>query len=113
MYFVPTGAVASFLSASLNVGASVVTSTPALPSASLYDGVRFSASVFVAVAVIVALSFVIAVPAGVDHTGSLYPSFAVTCGYLSAGNATPSFTSYTGGFVNSFTPSPATKVTLW
>ena len=93
LYFVPFGAVASFLSASLNVGASVVTSTPALPSASLYDGVNFSASVFVAVAVIVALAAVIAVSAGVYHTGSLYPSFAVTCGYLSAVRTVPSFTS--------------------
>ena len=67
----------------------------------------------VAVAVIVALSFVIGVPAGVDHTGSLYPSFAFAVGYLSAVNATPSFTSYTGGFVKSSTPSPATNVTLW
>ena len=99
--------------ASLNVGASVVTGVPALPSAPLYDGVRFSASVFVAVAVMVALSFVIAVPAGVDHTGFLYPSFAVAVGYLSAVNATPSFTSYTGGFLRASTPSPATKVTLW
>ena len=67
----------------------------------------------VAVAVIVALSLVIAVPAGVDHVRFSYPYFAVASGYLSAVNATPSFTSYTGGFVNSFTPSPATKVTLW
>ena len=68
--------------------------------------------VFVAVAVIVALSFVIAVPAGVDHTGFSYPSFTVTVGYLSAGNAVPSFTSYTFLFAMSFTPSPALNVTL-
>ena len=113
MYFVPSGAFASFPSASLYVGASVVTASPAFPSLSAYVGVRFSASVFVAVAVIVELSFVIGVPAGVDHTGSLYPSFAFAVGYLSAGSATPSFTSYTGGFVSASTPSPATKVTLW
>ena len=47
----------------------------------------------VAVAVIVALSVVIAVPAGVDHTGFSYPSFAFASGYLSAGNFVPSFTS--------------------
>ena len=80
------------------VGASVVTATPAFPSASLYDGVSLSAVVCagvvdVAVAVIVALAAVIAVPAGVDHTGFSYPSFAVTSGYLSAANFVPSFTS--------------------
>ena len=98
LYFVPSGAFASFPSASLYVGASVVTASPAFPSLSAYDGTYVSAFVFagvfaVAVAVIVALSFVIAVPAGVDHTGFSYPSFAVTVGYLSAVNATPSFTS--------------------
>ena len=117
MYFVPSGAVASFPSASLNVGASVVTATPAFPSLSSYDGVSLSAVVpagafSVAVAVIVALSAVIAVPAGVDHTGFSYPSFAVTVGYLSAVNAVPIFTSYTLLFVISFTPSPALNVTL-
>ena len=49
----------------------------------------------VAVAVIVALSAVIAVPGATDQVGFSYPSFAVTSGYLSAGNAVPSFTSYT------------------
>ena len=43
LYFVPSGAFASFPSASLYVGASVVTGFPALPSLSAYDGVRFSA----------------------------------------------------------------------
>ena len=57
-------------------------------SASVSAGV-----VFVAVAVIVALSAVIAVPGAVDQVGFSYPSFAVTVGYLSAGNAVPSFTS--------------------
>ena len=66
----------------------------------------------VAVAVIVALSFVIAVPAGVDHVGFSYPSFAVTSGYLSAGNFVPIFTSYTLLFAISFTPSPFVNVTL-
>ena len=66
----------------------------------------------VAVAVIVLFSAVIAVPAGVDQVGFSYPSFAVTSGYLSAGNAVPSFTSYTLLFAISFTPSPALKVTL-
>ena len=65
-----------------------------------------------AVAVIVALSAVIGVPAGVDHVGFSYPPFAVTCGYLSAVNAVPSFTSYTLLFVISFTPSPFVNVTL-
>ena len=67
---------------------------------------------FVAVAVIVALSAVIAVPGTVDHVGFSYPSFAVTSGYLSAGNAVPSFTSYTLLFAMSFTPSPFVNVTL-
>ena len=65
-----------------------------------------------AVVVIVALSAVIGVPAGVDHTGFSYPSFAVTVGYLSAVNAVPDLTSYTLLFAMSFTPSPALKVTL-
>ena len=47
----------------------------------------------VAVAVIFALSFVIAVPGVVDQVGFSYPSFAVTVGYLPAGRAVPSFTS--------------------
>ena len=47
----------------------------------------------VAVAVIVALSAVIAVPGAVDQVGFSYPSFAVTVGYLSAVNAVPAFTS--------------------
>ena len=91
VYFVPSGAVASFPSASLYVGASVVTASPAFPSLSAYDGIRLSAVVLisVAVAVIVALSFVIAVPAGVDQTGFSYPSFAVTSGYCSAFNEVP------------------------
>ncbi|VYU10746.1 Uncharacterised protein [Finegoldia magna] len=66
----------------------------------------------VAVAVIVALSLLIAVPAGVDHVGFSYPSFAFTSGYLSAVNAVPSFTSYTLLFAMSFTPSPFVNVTL-
>ena len=44
VYFVPSGAVASFPSASLYVGASVVTASPAFPSLSAYVGVRLSAS---------------------------------------------------------------------
>ena len=48
MYFVPSGAFASFPSASLYVGSSVVTGVPAFPSLSAYDGVRLSVSVFVA-----------------------------------------------------------------
>ena len=68
--------------------------------------------VFVAVAVIVALSAVIAVPGAVDQVGFSYPSFAVTSGYLSAGNTVPLFTSYTLLFAMSFTPSPALNVTL-
>ena len=47
----------------------------------------------VAIAVIFALSFVIAVPGFVDHVGFSNPSFAVTVGYLSAGRTVPSFTS--------------------
>ena len=47
----------------------------------------------VAVAVIVALSLVIAVPGFTDQVGFSYPSFAVTVGYLPAGRAVPSFTS--------------------
>ena len=47
----------------------------------------------VAVAIIFALSFVIAVPGFVDHVGFSNPSFAVTVGYLSAGRTVPSFTS--------------------
>ena len=43
MYFVPSGAFASFPSASLYVGASVVTASPAFPSLSAYVGVRLSA----------------------------------------------------------------------
>ena len=66
----------------------------------------------VAVAVIVALSAVIGVPAGVDHSGFSYPSFAVTVGYLSAVNFVPIFTSYTLLFAMSFTPSPFVNVTL-
>ena len=66
----------------------------------------------VAVAVIVALSAVIGVPAGVDHSGFSYPSFAVTVGYLSAVNAVPIFTSYTLLFSMLFTPSPFVNVTL-
>ena len=46
-----------------------------------------------AIAVIFALSFVIAVPGFVDHVGFSYPSFAVTVGYLSAGRTVPTFTS--------------------
>ena len=45
------------------------------------------------IAVIFALSFVIAVPGFVDHVGFSYPSFAVTVGYLSAVRTVPSFTS--------------------
>ena len=47
----------------------------------------------VAVAVIFALSFVIAVPGVVDHVGFSNPSFAVAVGYLSTGRTVPSFTS--------------------
>ena len=116
-YFVPSGAVVVFPSASLYVGESVVTASPAFPSLSEYDGVSLSASVFagafcVAVAVIVALSAVIAVPGTVDQVGFSYPSFAFTVGYLSAVNAVPAFTSYTLLFAMSFTPSPALNVTL-
>ena len=78
-----------------------------LPSTVVFAGV-----VAVAVAVIVALSAVIAVPGAVDHVGFSYPSFAVTVGYLSAVNAVPSFTSYTLLFAMSFTPSPFLNVTL-
>ena len=88
-------------------------STSSLETSGSYLSASLSAGVVaVAVAVIVALSFVIAVPAGVDHTGFSYPSFAVTSGYLSAGNAVPSFTSYTFLFAISFTPSPFVNVTL-
>ena len=66
----------------------------------------------VAVAVIVALSAVIAVPGAVDQVGFSYLSFAFTVGYLSAVNAVPAFTSYTLLFAMSFTPSPALNVTL-
>ena len=116
-YFVPSGAVVACPSLSVNVGASVVTSTPAFPSLSEYDGVSLSAVVCsgafcVAVAVIVALSAVIAVPGSTDQVGFSYPSFAVTVGYLSAVNAVPAFTSYTLLFAMSFTPSPFVNVTL-
>ena len=47
----------------------------------------------VAIAVIFALSFVIAVPGFVDHVGFSNPSFAVTVGYFSACRTVPSFTS--------------------
>ena len=109
----PSGSLSRFVTLSVKS-----TLPPFSISSFLTSGSYLSASfcagvVFVAVAVIVALSAVIGVPAGVDHTGSLYPSFAVAVGYLSAGSATPSFTSYTGGFVRASTPSPATKVTLW
>ena len=97
-YFVPSGAVVVFPSASLYAGASVVTASPAFPSLSSYDGVSLSAVVCsgafcVAVAVIVALSLVIAVPGCTDQVGFSYPSFAVTSGYLSAVSDVPSFTS--------------------
>ena len=61
---------------------------------------------------IVALSLVIGVPGATVQVGFSYPSFAVTVGYLSAGKATPSFTSYTFVFSMSFTPSPFVNVTL-
>ena len=61
---------------------------------SLISGFAEVCSFFlVAVAVIVALSLVIAVPCFTDQVGFSYPSFAVTVGYLSAGRAVPSFTS--------------------
>ena len=61
---------------------------------SLITGFSEVSSFFlVAIAVIFALSFVIAVPGVVDHVGFSNPSFAVTVGYLSAGNFVPSFTS--------------------
>ena len=103
-------------------GSSTVTSEPgvALPLISLSPAFGFSTVgvavwscvLAVAVAVIVALSAVIAVPGFVDHFGFSYPSFAVTVGYLSAGNFVPSFTSYTLLFAMSFTPSSALNVTL-
>ena len=97
MYFVPSGKVVSFPSLSVTFGVTVV-SSPAFPVAGSYFTAYLSASfsagvVFVAVAVIVAFSAVISVPAGVDHTGFSYPSFAFASGYLSAGNFVPSFTS--------------------
>ena len=110
--FVPSGSLSRFVTLSVKS-----TFPPFSTSSFLTSGSYLSASfcagvVFVAVAVIVALSFVIAVPAGVDHVGFSYPSFTVTSGYLSAGNAVPSFTSYTLFFAISFTPSPALNVTL-
>ena len=45
VYLVPSGAIVAFPSASVKVGASVVTEVPAFPTASLYAGVSLSASV--------------------------------------------------------------------
>ena len=66
----------------------------------------------VAVAVIVALPAVIAVPGATDQVAFSNPSFAVTSGYFSAVSDVPSFTSYTLLFAISFTPSPFVNVTL-
>ena len=60
---------------------------------SLITGFSEVSFFLVAVAVIVALSLVIAVPGSTDQVGFSYPSFAVTVGYLSAGRTVPSFTS--------------------
>ena len=110
--FVPSGSLSRFVTLSVKSTLPPFSISSFLTSGS-YLSASFSAGVVaVAVAVIVALSFVIAVPAGVDHTGFSYPSFGVTVGYLSAGNAVPSLTSYTLLFVISFTPSPFVNVTL-
>ena len=89
----------------------VIVGSPAVTS--LITGfAEVSSSTLLAVAVIVALSAVIAVPGATDQVGFSYPSFAVAVGYLSAGNAVPIFTSYTFVFSMSFTPSPFVNVTL-
>ncbi|MDU2830274.1 MAG: hypothetical protein E7C03_07435 [Anaerococcus sp.] len=56
VYFVPSGAVESFPAASLYVGASVVTASPAFPSLSAYDGVYTSAYFLATLIVAVAVS---------------------------------------------------------
>ncbi|MDU2830275.1 MAG: hypothetical protein E7C03_07440 [Anaerococcus sp.] len=109
---VPSGSLSRFVTLSVK-STFPPFSTSSLETSGSYLSASFCAGVvFVAVAVIVALYFVIAVPAGVDHTGFSYPSFAVTAGYLSAVNAVPLFTSYTLLFAMSFTPSPFVNVTL-
>ena len=66
---------------------------PSFSVTSLIVGFSDVSFFLLAVAIIFALSFVIAVPGVVDHVGFSYPSFAFAVGYLSVGNFVPSFTS--------------------